>query len=78
MWLQYDIFAEYQFAHSLFGSLVECLAFLRRVNKSDTDLDLRFAEDPYVDRVAIDNTCHASVDTNVLQPKVYVAGTSTS
>ena len=42
VWLQYDIFAQYQFAHGRFGSLVERLAFFRGVNERDTDSDLLF------------------------------------
>jgi len=53
VWLQYDIFAQYQFAHGRFGSLVESLAFFRRINKSDTDLDLRFGEDPHFYRIPL-------------------------
>ena len=66
---EFDIFTKQQLAHGLFRSLTERLAFLWRIDKSDTDPDLFFAEDAHVDRVAVDNACYASVDRHVLQAK---------
>ena len=43
--------------------------FPARQYKSDTNPDLLLAEDQHIDRVAIDNTCYAPVDTYVLQAK---------
>ena len=74
MWLQYDIFAQYQFAHGLFCLLVESLAFLRRINKSDTDLDLRFAEDPHFYRSPLHNARDASGDRHVVQDQGVCSG----
>ena len=48
------------------ASMAERLAFLWRINKSDTDPDPLLGEDKHVDRVAIDNACYAPVDRHVL------------
>jgi len=64
-----DVFTEHQLARGRFGSAPERLAVLLRINESDPDSDLFFGKDPQVDRVAIDNTSYASVDTDVLQAK---------
>src|SRR5262249_46733379 len=53
----------------LFVSLIERLALFWRINKSDTTLICCLAKIRNVDRVAIDNTCYAPVDTRVLQAK---------
>jgi len=66
---QFHIFTEHQFAQGLFGSLTERLAFLRRINKSDTDPDLLPGADQQIDRVAVDNTCYAPVDIHVFEAK---------
>ena len=72
--LEFDIFTEQQLAHSRFRSLTERLAFLRRIDKRDTDPDLLFAEYAHVDRVAVDNACYAPVDRHVLQAKSVCGG----
>jgi hypothetical protein len=64
---KFDIFAEYKLAHSRFASLTERLAFLRRINKSDTDPDLSLDLDAHVDRGAVDNRYCASADRLLLQ-----------
>jgi len=57
-----------------FGALAKRLAFLWRINKSETDPDFCLPEDQHVDRVAIDNTCYASVNSHVLQAKSVYDG----
>jgi len=74
VWLQYDIFAEHQFAQGLFSSLVECPAFFRRINKSDTDLDLRFGEDPHFYRIPLHNARDVSGDRHLVQDQGICSG----
>jgi hypothetical protein len=66
---EFDFFTEDQLAHGRFGALAKRLAFFWCVNKSQTDPDLLLGKDQHVDRIAIDNTCYAPVDSDVLQAK---------
>jgi hypothetical protein len=67
---QFYIFTEHQLVRRLFGSLTERLTFLWCINKSDADSNLLLGEDQHVDRVTVDNTCYAAVDSHVLQTKM--------
>jgi hypothetical protein len=66
---QFYIFTEHELAHGLLGTLAERLASFRCINKSEADPDMLFAKDQHVDRVAIDHTCYAPVDSRVFQAK---------